>query len=116
MYSRTHGPVYMVVRQQQQFRQPYGTNDMSETWPPIFIAALSGGIVAKLIDYPVDWIKYYFGQRKSAKALVDAHLDPLLKAADAIVGKTTSLADRDFSIGAEQHESTSSIALNQELI
>jgi hypothetical protein len=89
---------------------------MNSTWLPVFLAALSGGIVAKLIDYPVDWIKYYFGQRKSAKALVDAHLDPLLKAADAIVGKTTSLADRDFSIGAERHEAASSTALNQELI
>lgn len=89
---------------------------MTETWLPVFIAALSGGIVAKLIDYPVDWIKYYFGQRKSAKSLVDAHLDPLLKAADAIVGKTTSLADRDFALDAEQHESTSSASLNQDLI
>lgn len=87
---------------------------MNETWLAVFIAALSGGIVAKLIDYPVDWIKYYFGQRKSAKALVDAHLDPLLKAADAIVGKTTSLADRDFSI--EQQDSASSAALNPDLI
>ena len=47
---------------------------MSETWLAVFVAALSGGIVAKLIDYPVDWIKYYFGQRKTAKSLVDAHL------------------------------------------
>jgi len=85
-------------------------------WLQIFIAALSGGIVAKLIDYPVDWIKYYSGQRKSAKALIDAHLDPLLKAADAIVGKTRSLADRDFSIDTSQHESASSTALNQDLI
>lgn len=89
---------------------------MNEAWLAVFVAALSGGIVAKLIDYPVDWIKYYFGQRKSAKALVDAHLDPLLKAADAIVGKTTSLADRDFSIESEQRESTNLPALDPDLI
>lgn len=89
---------------------------MNETWLAIFTAAVSGGIVAKLIDYPVDWIKYYFGQRKSAKALVDAHLDPLLKAADAIVGKTSSLADRDFSIASEQHESIESTPLDPDLI
>lgn len=89
---------------------------MNETWLAIFIAALSGGIVAKLIDYPVDWIKYYFGQRKSAKALVDAHLDPLLKAADAIVGKTSSLADRDFSIEAEQQGSAPSTSIDPDLV
>ena len=82
----------------------------------VFLAALSGGIIAKLIDYPVAWIKYHFGEKKSAKALVDAHLDPLLKAADAIVGKTTSLAERDFSIEAEQHEPASSNGLSQDLI
>lgn len=89
---------------------------MSETWLAVFRAALSGGIVAKLIDYPVDWIKYYFGQKKSAKALVDAHLDPLLKAADAIVGKTSSLADRDFSLDSEQAESTPLASLDPDLI
>lgn len=89
---------------------------MNEKLLAIFIAALSGGLVAKLVDYPVDWIKYYFGQRKSAKALVDVHLDPLLKAADAIVGKTTSLADRDFAIGADQRGSTYVPALDPDLI
>lgn len=89
---------------------------MDKAWLSVFIAALSGGIVAKLIDYPVDWIKYHFGQRKSAKALVDAHLDPLLKAADAIVGKTASLADRDFSITSDASESISPTALDPDLI
>ncbi len=89
---------------------------MNETWLAFFVAAVSGGIVAKLIDYPVDWAKYHFGQRKSAKALVDAHLDPLLKAADAIVGKTSSLADRDFSISPEQHESAKLTPLDPDLI
>ncbi|HEX6833171.1 MAG TPA: hypothetical protein VF132_06515, partial [Rudaea sp.] len=36
-------------------------------------------------------------ERKDAKTLVDRHLDPLLKTADAICGKTLSLAERDFS-------------------
>jgi len=89
---------------------------MNATWLAVFIAALSGGIVAKLIDYPVDWIKYYFGQRKSAKALVDAHLDPLLKAADAIVGKTSSLADRDFSVAAQQQGLAFTASLDSDLI
>ena len=89
---------------------------MNESWLPIFLAALSGGIIAKLIDYPVAWVKYYFGEKKSAKSLVDAHLDPLLKAADAIVGKTTSLAERDFSIETEQHPPASLNELSLDLI
>jgi hypothetical protein len=82
----------------------------------VFVAALSGGLIARLIDYLVAWIKASRSEKKSAKALVDAHLDPLLKAADAIVGKTTSLAERDFSLQADQHKPPSTNALNQDLI
>ena len=89
---------------------------MKDTWLSVFLAALSGGLIAKLIDYPVAWIKASRAEKKSAKALVDAHLDPLLKAADAIVGKTTSLAERDFSLQTGQRESTSLDALTPDLI
>lgn len=89
---------------------------MKDAWPSVFLAALSGGLIAKLIDYPIAWIKYHLGEKKSARALVDAHLDPLLKAADAIVGKTTSLAERDFAPEAGQGQPTSSNTLDQDLI
>lgn len=89
---------------------------MKDTWLPLFIAALSGGLIARLIDYLVAWIKASRSEKKSAKALVDAHLDPLLKAADAIVGKTTSLAERDFSFETCQGGPSSSNALSQDLI
>lgn len=89
---------------------------MKDTWLSLFIAALAGGLIAKLVDYPVAWIKYHSTERKSAKALVDAHLDPLLKAADAIVGKTTSLAERDFKLEGDLGQSASSNALDQDLI
>ena len=65
-------------------------------WTTLFTAALSGGAVAKLADYLISWIANFRKERRTAKNLVDAHLDPLLKAADAISGKTTSLAERDF--------------------
>ena len=87
---------------------------MKGTWLPLFVAALSGGLIARLIDYLVAWVKASRSEKKSAKALVDAHLDPLLKAADAIVGKTTSLAERDFSLQEGQHEPPS--PMNQDLI
>jgi len=89
---------------------------MKGSWLPLFVAALSGGLIARLIDYLVAWVKASRSEKKSAKALVDAHLDPLLKAADAIVGKTTSLAERDFSLQAGQHEPLPPNALNQDLI
>ena len=66
-------------------------------WWSLVTAAFSGGLAIKLLEYPISWIKYQFKERKDAKSLVDKHLDPLLKTADAICGKTISLAQRDFS-------------------
>jgi len=63
----------------------------------LFIAAVSGGLASTLIEqFVIAPIRAHWKQRKAAKDIVDAHLDPLLKAADAIVGKTISLAERDF--------------------
>ena len=67
------------------------------TWWSLVTAAFSGGLALKLIEYLISWVKYQFKERKDAKSLVDKHLDPLLKTADAICGKTISLAERDFS-------------------
>lgn len=64
----------------------------------LFIAAVSGGLASTLIEqFVIAPIRAHWRQRKAAKDIVDAHLDPLLKAADAIVGKTISLAQRDFA-------------------
>ncbi|MFC6352272.1 hypothetical protein H7691_15390 [Stenotrophomonas sp. CW117] len=66
-------------------------------WLTLFIAAVSGGLASTLIEqFVIAPIRAHWRQRKAAKYIVDAHLDPLLKAADAIVGKTISLAERDF--------------------
>ncbi|QNH18558.1 hypothetical protein HEP74_03730 [Xanthomonas sp. SS] len=70
--------------------------NLTFTWTSLFTAAISGGAVAKIADHLVSWIGRLRKERKSAKSVVDAHLDPLLKAADAISGKTISLAERDF--------------------
>ena len=86
------------------------------TWPALLLALLSGGFMAKLVEYVIMWAKASRGEKKSAKALVDAHLDPLLKAADAIVGKTTSLAERDFLLLTSPRGATSADALNSDLI
>ncbi len=67
------------------------------TWWSLVAAAISGGLILKVLEYLISWIKYFFKERKDAKSLVDKHLDPLLKTADAICGKTISLAQRDFT-------------------
>lgn len=66
------------------------------TWWSLVAAAFSGGLALKILEYSISLIKYHFKQRKDAKSVVDKHLDPLLKTADAICGKTISLAQRDF--------------------
>lgn len=67
------------------------------TWWSLVTAAFSGGLAIKILEYLISGIKYNFKERKDARSLVDKHLDPLLKTADAICGKTISLAQRDFS-------------------
>jgi hypothetical protein len=66
-------------------------------WISFFSAALSGGVVVKAIDLIYHSINSSSERKRTAKQVVDAHLDPLIKAADEIVGKTRSLAERDFS-------------------
>lgn len=86
------------------------------TWAATFIAALSGGLVASSVDHLVAWIKAHRKEKKSAKDIVDAHLDPLLKAADEISGKTISLAERDFSPLARQEASGAVQPFNADLV
>ena len=65
-------------------------------WFDLATAALSGGIVVKLLD--IAYREYQARKQRSqtAKRFVDENLDPLLKAGDELVGKIRSLADRDF--------------------
>lgn len=74
------------------------TEPTQPIWLLLFIAALSGGLAANIIDHLVESFRSRRKEKKTARELVDAHLDPLLKAADAIVGKTISLAERDFTL------------------
>jgi hypothetical protein len=69
---------------------------MNANWWDILAAALSGGFVVKLLDYAYDEYKRRSEVSKSAKELVNKHIDPILKAADEIVGKIRSLAQSDF--------------------
>ncbi len=69
---------------------------MALTLLEVATAAVSGGLGTKLLDWLYEELKSRSGDRKSASKVVDAHLDPILKAADELVGKIRSLAVSDF--------------------
>src|SRR4030067_1520636 len=69
---------------------------MNLGWWDILAAALSGGVVVKVLDYLYNEYRRSTESSKSAKDVVNKHLDPILKAADELVGKIRSLAQSDF--------------------
>lgn len=73
---------------------------MNIDWPVvvtgIITLLISGGVFAKIIELIYQWIKIKREGKETAKKIIDLHLDPLVKSADEIVGKTCSLAQRDF--------------------
>lgn len=65
-------------------------------WIKLLVAAFGGGLTVKLLDILYQEIRRRSERSQSAQRFVDEHLDPLLKAADELVGKLRSLADEDF--------------------
>jgi len=65
-------------------------------WVQLFIAALGGGLTVKVVDIIYQEVRRRLDQTESVTKFVDGHLDPLLKAADEVVGKLHSLATEDF--------------------
>lgn len=62
----------------------------------MFFEVLSGGFLVKLSEYIYGEYRRKSDMSKSAKEVVNKHLDPILKAADELVGKIRSLAQSDF--------------------
>jgi hypothetical protein len=67
------------------------------SWGDLLATAVGGGVAVKLLDIAYRSLSARFGRKHSARTVVDQHLDPILKAADEIVGKIRSLAEEDFS-------------------
>jgi hypothetical protein len=65
-------------------------------WSQLLAAALTGGLIVKLLDFIYQEFRLWSDRASSARRFVDEHLDPLLKAADELVGKLRSLAEDDF--------------------
>lgn len=65
-------------------------------WIDLFVAALGGGLTVKLLDILYQEYRQWKSHSRSAADVVEKHLDPLLKAADELVGKARALGERDF--------------------
>ena len=63
----------------------------------LLVAALGGGLTVKLLDIAYQELRRRFEGRISARRFVDENLDPVLKAADEVVGKLRSLGGQDFA-------------------
>jgi len=69
---------------------------MATNWFELLSAAISGGLVVKLLDYAYSEYRRRSEKSETAKALVNKHLDPILKASDELVGKLRSIASKDI--------------------
>jgi len=63
----------------------------------LVVSAALGALGVKLLDFVSARLIRRFDQKESARALLRKHLDPILKAADELVGKLRSLAETDFA-------------------
>lgn len=69
---------------------------MTIGWFDLLTAALGGGLTVKVLDIAYQEFRHRSEGARSARRFVDEHLDPLLKAADELMGKLRSLAESDF--------------------
>ena len=69
---------------------------MAVSWIDLLSAAASGGIAVKVLDFlHTEYIRRKEAS-ESTQAIVEKHLDPILKATDELVGKIRSFAQDDF--------------------
>ena len=68
-------------------------------------AGLLGALLVKLLDIAYQEARRGSERRRTARRFVDEHLDPVLKAADELVGKLRSLAMADFKTLRSRHGS-----------
>lgn len=81
-------------------------------WVQLFTAALGGGLTVKVVDIIYQEVRRRLDRTESVTKFLDGHLDPLLKAADEVVGKLHSLATEDFKSLAGRQLNLNSISDN----
>ncbi len=67
-----------------------------QNWLSLFGAALGGGVTVKLLDIFYQEYRSWRANHADNAKTVDERLEPLLRAADELVGKLRSLAEQDF--------------------
>lgn len=65
-------------------------------WWALFAAAFGGGFTVKMLEIGHQEYRSWKAQRSDNTKTIDQSLEPLLKAADELVGKLRSLAEQDF--------------------
>lgn len=65
-------------------------------WWSVFVAAFSGASSFAVLEFFYKEFKDWRKRRRDHSRTVDVNLEPLLRAADELVGKLRSLAERDF--------------------
>lgn len=66
------------------------------SWLALLAAALGGGATVKFIEIVYDQFRRWTDRREGDAKVVDRNLEPLLRAADELVGKLRSLGEQDF--------------------
>jgi hypothetical protein len=69
---------------------------MSFTLLQLIVTSLGSAVLVKFLDILYSEVKFGREKRSSSKDIVAKHLDPILKAADELVGQIRSLAQKDF--------------------
>jgi hypothetical protein len=66
-------------------------------WLQLFASSVGGGVVVKIFDYAREEYRRRRERSENAKDLLTKHHDPILKAADELVGHIRSLIISDFA-------------------
>jgi hypothetical protein len=85
-------------------------------WLQLFASSVGGGLVVKIFDYAREEYRRRRERSESAKDLLTKHHDPILKAADELVGHIRSLVISDFADfrrAARTHRSVEVTALRK---
>ncbi len=80
---------------------PVTSPDQVLEWTKVVVGGIGGGFVVKMLDIWYLEIRRRREKQQAASSFVDQHLDPLLKAADELVGKLLSLGREDFQSFAD---------------
>lgn len=67
-----------------------------QSWLSLFGAAFGGGFTVKLLDIGYQEYRTWKTRHTEDTKTIDERLEPLLRAADELVGKLRSLTEQDF--------------------